>query len=77
MNNLESKTMIRVNLVDGNKHVFEMTLEQFEGKVTDTDKSFRKKLYRIEDVLINPEHVTSVVQFEKKPVKVRSARGIY
>lgn len=69
--------MIRVNLVDGNKHVFEMTLEQFEEKVTDTDKSFGKKLYRIEDVLINPEHVTSVVQFEKKPVKVRSARGIY
>ena len=29
---MESKTMIRVNLVDGNKHVFEMTLEQFEGK---------------------------------------------
>ncbi|MDX6045523.1 MULTISPECIES: hypothetical protein [Bacillus cereus group] len=74
---MESKTMIRVNLVDGNKHVFEMTLEQFEGKVTDTDKSFGKKLYRIEEVLINPEHVTSVVQFEKKPVKVRSTRGIY
>ncbi|PEI81401.1 hypothetical protein [Bacillus wiedmannii] len=74
---MESKTMIRVNLVDGNKHVFEMTLEQFEGKVTDTDKSFGKKLYRIEEVLINPEHVTSVVQFEKKPVKVRNARGIY
>ncbi|KPU58054.1 hypothetical protein [Bacillus wiedmannii] len=74
---MESKTMIRVNLVDGNKHVFEMTLEQFEGKVTDTDKSFGKKLYRIEEVLINPEHVTSVVQFEKKPVEVRNARGIY
>ncbi|WP_434712889.1 hypothetical protein LS996_22960 [Bacillus cereus] len=74
---MESKTMIRVNLVDGNKHVFEMTLEQFEGKVTDTDKSFGKKLYRIEEVLINPEHVTSVVQFEKKPVKVRSTRGVY
>ncbi|WP_197228764.1 hypothetical protein [Bacillus thuringiensis] len=74
---MESKTRIRVNLVDGNKHVFEMTLEQFEGKVTDTDKSFGKKLYRIEEVLINPEHVTSVVQFEKKPVKVRSTRGIY
>ncbi|MDA1783419.1 hypothetical protein PDL07_12075 [Bacillus cereus] len=40
---MESKTMIRVNLVDGNKHAFEMTLEQFEGKVTDTDKSFWKK----------------------------------
>ena len=39
---MESKTMIRVNLVDGNKHVFEMTLEQFEGKVIDTDKSFGK-----------------------------------
>ncbi|EEL61566.1 hypothetical protein ACSYR0_02405 (plasmid) [Bacillus cereus] len=39
---MESKIMIRVNLVDGNKHVFEMTLEKFEGKVTDTDKSFGK-----------------------------------
>ncbi|MCC3688769.1 hypothetical protein LLR47_26685 [Bacillus cereus] len=51
-----------VSLVDGKTHILKMKLENFLDKVIAPDGSFKSGLIRFEEILLNPEHITSVQQ---------------
>ncbi|HFK1763411.1 hypothetical protein AT258_03695 [Bacillus wiedmannii] len=74
---MSSKTRIKVYLTNDKSYVFEMDLNEFDIILKDSDKYFAKNLIRIGDILINPEQITSVVQFRKGESGVESFERIF
>ena len=53
---------VKVSMNGGSEHKFSMTLERFEELITTEDGLLENKLVSIENVMINPTNISSVVE---------------
>ncbi|PEL93991.1 MULTISPECIES: hypothetical protein [Bacillus cereus group] len=59
---MEKIFVTHISLVNGKTYMLKIKLEHVLEKVLAPDGSFRQGLIRFEEILINPEHITSVQQ---------------
>ncbi|MDR4421818.1 hypothetical protein FOS01_28200 [Bacillus paranthracis] len=57
----------------GSEHKFSMTLERFEELITTENGLLENKLVSIENVMINPTNISSVVEKNGVPAKFMEA----
>lgn len=64
---------VKVSMNGGSEHKFSMTLERFEELITTEKGLLENKLVCIENVMINPTNISSVVEKIGVPAKFMEA----
>ncbi|RAS89403.1 hypothetical protein A6E21_27110 [Bacillus cereus] len=60
---------VKVSMNGGSEHKFSMTLERFEELITTENGLLENKLVYIENVMINPTNISSVIEKMGAPAK--------
>ena len=61
----------------GSEHKFSMTLERFEELITTEDGLLENKLVSIENVMINPTNISSVVEKIGVPLSLWKLKTVH
>ncbi len=64
---------VKVCMNGGSEHKFSMTLDRFEELITTENGLLENKLVSIENVMINPTNISSVVEKNGVPAKFMEA----
>ena len=60
---------VKVSMNGGSEHKFSMTLERFEELITTENGLLENKFGSLENVMINPTNITSVIEKMGVPAK--------